>query len=326
MIRLSSRLVLLTALLILTSLAPVGMRRAAALQSPERRFPSRYILPGEAVFPEGVAANQVTGFFYVSSTTDGTIFRGHVLKEMTQVFLPGGQDGRTTAVGLALDRHHHRLFIVGGATGQVFIYNALTGALVASFDNQSEVTFLNDVDVAQSGEAYVTDSLDPVLYRVSATPAGGWTLDPWLDLTGTPIEYQEGFNLNGIVVTPNDKYLIVVQSNTGKLFRITIATQEVVEIDLDGESVPNGDGILLRGHTLYVVQNQDDQIAIVRLSGDFSGGEVISRETDPSFDFPTTIARAWGRLLVVNSQFDKPEEPDLPFNVSGLPLGRFAGN
>ena len=38
----------------------------------------RYMLPGEEVFPEGVAYQSDTGDFYVSSTTDGTIFRGNV--------------------------------------------------------------------------------------------------------------------------------------------------------------------------------------------------------------------------------------------------------
>src|SRR3712207_7035861 len=38
----------------------------------------RYVLPGEQVFPEGVAYQSDTGDFYVGSTTDGTVFRGNV--------------------------------------------------------------------------------------------------------------------------------------------------------------------------------------------------------------------------------------------------------
>jgi Cu-Zn family superoxide dismutase len=41
--------------------------------------------------------------------------------------------------------------------------------------------------------------------------------------------------------------------------------------------------------------------------------------TDKTFMFPTTAALAKGRLLVVNSQFDKRGgTPDLPFTVSSV--------
>ena len=115
----------------------------------------------------------------------------------------------------------------------------------------------------------------------------------------------------------------MVQYNTSKLFRIEIATKEVTEIDLGGATLTNGDGILLRGHTLYVVRNRDKQIVEVRLSADFLSGEMVSSTTDPSFAFPTTIAQANGRLLVVNSQFDKRGPgltPDLPFTVSSVKI------
>src|SRR5829696_3563361 len=96
--------------------------------------PTRYILPGNAVFPEGIAFEQSTGYFYVSSTQDGTIFRGTLAEEMTEVFLPGGQDGRTFVAGLEVD-DNGRLFAAGGATGMMFVYSTETGELLGSFDN-----------------------------------------------------------------------------------------------------------------------------------------------------------------------------------------------
>lgn len=48
-------------------------------------------------------------------------------------------------------------------------------------------------------------------------------------------------------------------------------------------------------------------------------GEVLARTTDPSFAFPTTLTDARGRLLVVNSQFNRRGpglSPTLPFTVS----------
>ncbi len=51
------------------------------------KLPDRYILPGNAVFPEGIAYQPRTGDFFVSSTTDGTIFRGNLRDKLARVFL-----------------------------------------------------------------------------------------------------------------------------------------------------------------------------------------------------------------------------------------------
>ncbi len=284
---------------------------------------NQYILPGDRVFPEGITYQRTTKDFFVSSTTDGTIFRGNLKQESADVFLPGGTDGRTTAVGLKVDARKNRLFVAGGNTGQIFVYNTHSGELLGKFNNHKASTFINDVAISPNGDAYFTDSLDPTLYKVSTNEANEIEFSPWLDFTDTELVYQSGFNLNGIAATYDGKYLIVVQSNTGKLFRIDIASQQVTEIDLGGERLNNGDGILLSSRRiLYVVRNQQELIVKVQLDEDFSRGTVVSSTTDSSIAYPTTIAQAKDRLLVVNSQFNRRGaglSPDLPFTVSSIP-------
>lgn len=285
---------------------------------------NRYILPGEAVFPEGIAYEATTNDFFVSSTTDGTIFRGSLESESADVFLPGGSDERTTVIGLNVD-DRGRLFVAGGNTGKIFVYDTHIGELLGKFNNGKVSTFINDVAISPSGDAYFTDSNDPTLYKVSTNQTNEIEFEAWLDLTDTIIQYQSGFNLNGIAVSNDGKYLIVVQSNTGKLFRIDIDSKEVTEIDLGGETLTNGDGILLSddGQILYVVRNQQQLIVLVQLSDDFSSGTVVDSTTNPTLAYPTTIAQAGERLLVVNSQFDRRGSgltPELPFTVSSIPL------
>jgi sugar lactone lactonase YvrE len=281
--------------------------------------PSSYALPGDAVFPEGVAFQKETGNFFVGSTTDGTVFRGHVKDPNATPFLAPGGDGRTFVTGMKVDKAG-RLYIAGAGTGLVFVYNAETGALIRSFTTGfTGPQFLNDLVIAKSGDVFITDSQRPVLYRIPADQvvpgAGQGTLDPWLDLSRI---YQPGFNLNGIVATKDGRFLIVVQSNTGALYRIRIDSKLLTQIDLGGETVA-GDGLALRGHTLYAVDRPN--IAKLKLSGDLTSGEVVSRTSDPSLRFPTTIAIARGRLLVVNSQFDKRGgTPELPFTVSSIKI------
>jgi hypothetical protein len=279
----------------------------------------RYVLPGEQVFPEGVAYQSDTGDFYVGSTTDGTVFRGNVEgdSKRTEVFLEPGTDGRETAIGMEVDAEG-RLFIAGGDTGEIFVYDTGSGDLVSrSSTPEAEATFLNDVAVTPEGDAYFTDSMRPVLFRVRATGEP----EPWLNFEGTPLEYEEGFNLNGIDATEDGRYLVAVQSNTGELFRIDTGSKEVVEIDLGGETLTNGDGLLLDGGTAYVLRNQQELVVPVELSGDYTSGEAGEGFTDPSFAYPTTMAKHRGRLLVVNSQFDRQGgEPELPFTVSDVEI------
>jgi Cu-Zn family superoxide dismutase len=296
----------------------------SALAAPATR---QYVLPGPAVFPEGIAFEESTGDFFVSSTTDGSILRANVADDTAHTFIAGGTDGRTTAIGVAVDRNN-RLFIAGGGTGSVWVYDSTTRDLLARFTTPAGTTFLNDVAIDRSGDAYVTDSLRPIIWRITAqavAAANGGTVaaEPWLDLTGTAITYQPGFNLNGIEATADGRSLVTVQSNTGALFRIDIATRTPSRIDLGGETVPAGDGLLLLGRTLYVAQNALGVIARIGLDGALTAGNVISRTGDPTLRFPTTIDFARGRLLVVNSQFNKRGPgltPELPFTVSSIPL------
>jgi len=286
-----------------------------------RNGSTRYVLPGNAVFPEGVAYQPSSGAYFVSSTTDGTIFRGTLREPAATVFLPPGGDGRTAATGLKVDSRG-RLFVSGAATGQMFVYDATTGGLLGKLSNGLTPTFINDVAVTSTGDAYFTDSLNPILFKVAADANGQYTLESWLDFTGTALTYQTGFNLNGITASEDGKYLIVVQSNTGKLFRIEVASKAVTEINLGGATVTSGDGILLSGNTLYVSRNQQGLIIKLQLSSDLASGSVVSSTTDPLLAYPTTLAWADGRLLVVNSQFNKRGpglQPVLPFTITSIP-------
>jgi sugar lactone lactonase YvrE len=290
-----------------------------------------FAIPGDAVFPEGVASDPRTGFFYVSSSADGTIFRGRAGRATLEVFLPGGADGRTAATGLKVDRHG-RLFVSGATTGQMWVYDTRTRALIRHFDTGLRAnTFINDVTITPAGDAFFTDSLTPVLWRVPAAAvrrASATVAAPqrFLDFTGTAVVFQTGFNLNGIWTANGGRQLVTVQSNTGKLFRIGVRDRSVAEIPVAGGPLTNGDGILLAGRTLLVARNVDQLIVTVRLDGGLRDGRVVAEFTDAALHTPTTLALAAGaRLLVVNSQFDRRGPgltPDLPFTVSSVPLER----
>jgi sugar lactone lactonase YvrE len=283
------------------------------------QLPKSYALPGNALFPEGLAYDRRTGDFYTGSVEDGTILRGNIFAPQAGVFSPAGADGRTAALGMETD--HRFLYVAGGATGTFWIYDTGNASLVAKLSNGlSTGTFVNDLVVTRSG-VFVTDSNAPYLWRVARGPDGKPVMEKWLDFTGTAFQYTTGFNANGIAATPDGRFLIVGASNTGKLYRIEIATKAVAEIGTGGADLTNADGIELVGHDLYVARNRLNLIVEVELADDWTSGEVDTSTTSPRFDFITAIAAAGDRLLVVNSQFEKrgtTTPPTLPFTVTSI--------
>jgi Cu-Zn family superoxide dismutase len=298
----------------------IGVSQTAAAQE---QGTVRYTFPAnDIVYPEGIAYHAGTGDFFVGSTIDGAVYRGNAWRGSRQLttFLAAGSDGRTDVRGMKVNPQG-QLFMAGGATGTMWMYDAVTGRLLSSFRNGIANSFINDVAIGPDGAAYFTDSNVPILYRIKPDAAGVFQFEFWRDLRDTPIQYGPGFNLNGIVVTPDGKYVITVQSNTGKLFRIATETKEVSEIALaGGDRMTNGDGLLLDGQTLYVVRNSLNLIVKLRLTPDYASGQQIGSFTDASFALTTTIARVGDRLLVVNSQFNRrmTNNPDLPFSISSV--------
>jgi sugar lactone lactonase YvrE len=306
------------------------VRRAAALcglilaslpaAAAARPMWDAYVLPTPPTqFPEGVSYDERSGRYYVSSQSNGAILTGFLERRKADILAEPGDAGRTSANGLDTDRKWRKLWVATGQLGRVDLLNPRSGATLRTF-SMAQGSYANDVAVTRRA-TYVTDSLQPTLWKVRAKQRANGA-QPWLDLTKTPIAYMTGFNLNGIEATRRGRTLIAVQSNTGQLWRISTRSKRVREIMLrDGERVTNGDGLVLRGRTLYVVRNAQEEIVKVRLAKSLATGRIVRRITRSSFAFPTTADIARGRMLVVNSQFDRRgagQAPDLPFTLSSI--------
>ncbi|MEX2534391.1 MAG: PQQ-dependent dehydrogenase, methanol/ethanol family [Trueperaceae bacterium] len=290
-------------------------------------------LPGENIFPEGIVHQQEDGTLYVGSSVDGAIYWGNPDSDELTVFVEG-ESSIDAAFGMAID-DMDRLWVVGGPTGMIGVFDSESGETLATMEAPpaDNGTFLNDVVAAPDGYVYITDSARPVLFRAQASESEVGELEGWLDLSDTPIDYGgegEGppaTNLNGIVVTDDGNYLITVDMNDGKLYRVDLHDQEVSEIDLNGESVMNGDGLIIDGQMLYVVRLTENEVVTVELADDYSSGTVEARFTDPSLQWPATAALIDDRLYLVNTQFNRQEQgdPELPFTVASVPISLVQG-
>jgi hypothetical protein len=268
--------------------------------------------PDPAGNPEGVAFDKRSKAFFVSITADGAIYRGMLGGDTVSPFIAGGA-GRA-AVGLEVRRG--KLYVAGGATGSITVYDLASGQTVATFQTGTG-GFLNDVVVTGRGDVFVTDSFRPTLWHVTAAQVRAGSGTPQaLDVSAIP--YDAGFNLNGIVAK-GSRRLVVVDSNSGELFRIDLSEDgsTIREIDqVEGATVPGGDGLLLDRGRLVVVQGDPAQLSFVKLRGGARRATLQRTQTSDKLRGPSSVDRAKGLYLVVNADFGTSQRP---FTVAGLP-------
>jgi sugar lactone lactonase YvrE len=284
--------VVLAALLVITP--------GVAAASPA--FPTTIDLPN-GFQPEGIAIGPGP-VAYFGSLADGRIYRADLRTGRGRVISEGPG---TPSVGLKTDQKG-RLYVAGGAAGNARVIDTRTGEVLASYQLTTAAAFVNDVALA-GGSAWFTDSVNQQLYRLTGGTA---TTVP---ITGDLV-YGEGFNANGIAPTPDGKALLVVQSNTGKLFRVGFdGRSTLVELDYP---LTNGDGLLLSGRTLYVVQNRLNTVAVLHLDRHATRAVLKKTLTDERFDVPTTVAAFGNRLYLPNARFGTTPGPDVEYQVIAI--------
>lgn len=302
--------ILLGLVLVLTAaIAPVAAHGGKGAGS---HLPARIDLP-DGFQPEGIESWGT--HLYAGSLANGAIWKADARTGKGRVLVPGvsGQ----VAVGLHLD-HWGRLWVAGGPNQTIRVYSVRTGHLLRTYTFPT-TGFLNDLDIARNA-VYATDSVNQ---QLAVVPLGHWgKLPPSSAATTLPlsgdIQYTTGFNANGIAARHGS--LILVQSNTGLLFRVNPQTGEAKTIDTGGYSVSFGDGLEVHGRTLYVVRNQLNLVAVLRLSNDSKRARLVGEITSPDLAVPTTATTTLGALWVVNARFDTPPTPTTAYWITRLPL------
>ena len=280
-------------------LALTGLLAALMIAAPVAAaspFPTRIQLP-LGWMPEGITAGD-DNTIYVGSMAGGGVWAGDVRTGQGDVLV---QPWGGAAVGVDFEAGANRLWVAGGTTGTVRVYDATSGDLLEAY-SFSPAGFLNDLVVADDA-VYVTDSRNAWLDVIPLGPDGALP-DP-ADVTMLPLDgitFEPGFNTNGIVFTRG--WLLVVDSFTGGLFRVDPATGQATEVSTGGASVANGDGLELRGSTLYVVRNASQVVEVFRLGPGLTSATPLGQITDEdNLSVPTTAAFQAGALWVVNARF-----------------------
>ncbi|WP_137990355.1 superoxide dismutase [Streptomyces vilmorinianum] len=296
--------------------APLG--GAAHAAAPGGRWPTRFLLPA-GFRPEGITIGH-SPCAYFGSLANGDVYKASLATGQGRIISTGpGTDNPT--VGLKIDRAERRLFLAGGWGRAIRVADARSGALQKNFTGLgAENSMVNDVILTPEA-AWFTDSYRPQLYRLALDRSGAPAGVPVTVPLGGDWAQGPDFTANGIERTPDGRALLVVNTflDGGTLMRVDPGTAVARAVDLGGLKIPRGDGLLLLGRTLYVVQQALNQIDVIRLNDAGTRGTAVARITDDSFRIPTTAA-AWGeRIYLPNARFDVEPAPDTEYDVVSVP-------
>lgn len=269
------------------------------------------------VYPETVVYDSRKHQLLFGSMRNGGVFALTATGQSTQLV----NDVRLRSVlGIAIDQLHHRLLVLTSDLGvsvrtvtaeqrkfaAVGIYDLHSGRPI-DFVNLSNLKpenphLANGIAVDSMGNAYISDSFSPIIYRV--------------DMGGHPeimVEDERfignGINLNGVVVHP-DGYLIVAHKSKGVLFKIPLhSPHQVSEIDI-AATLPGADGLLLTdSRSLVLVANEVDTdktnaAFVLSSKDDWKTAQIDKRE--PLGDvYPTTAVVVDEQIYVLHSQLKR---------------------
>ena len=269
-----------------------------------------------------VGANSLSSLFgeaffgipHELSLLAGAIYKGNLRTGEGAILVP--PTGKPVS-GLSYDPRTDYLYAAtgfgdlstGSFTGQgVIVYDASSGDVIA------EITFgdgigivINDCLVTRTG-VYCTDSINPDLYKVVLENGGRLPSTPVFEVIPMPgFAMGDGFNANGLVGDFDGRQLVIVNINSGVLYLVDTESGEASPLEIEGaeQLFPDGDGLYLDGRTLYILQNFQNKVAVVQLSGDLTGGSFIRNipgEGAPNpLNIATTIIGFGNSLYAINT-------------------------
>ena len=290
--------------------APVVARHDANRAPLERsRVVARFA--DSTLWPEGMDFDPRTRRYYVASVRNRTIVEVTATGS-TREILPRGAKGVAAILGVRVDTARGVLWATtssvrasgddGAPVAALLRVRIADGAIERRWDlaptTDGAAHTLGDLAVGPRGDVYVTDSTDPVLYRLRS---GADTLER----ITSPLFYS----LQGVAPSADGRALYLADYSHG-LLRVDLTTGRVARVaDAPHTTTVGCDGIALDRGAIVAVQNGVAPPRIVRFELDSAGtrvtrADVLDRAT--LADEPT-IGAVVGRefVYVANSQWDK---------------------
>lgn len=290
-----------------------------------------YTLGSPTSLPEGVAFDPKSRRFIATGLFGGQITAIDAATGEEKVFFTS-TGGPSQYSGVKVDVDRGRVWVCASdlqqGRGGVLVLDADTGEQRHWFD-LARGGLCNDVCIDDEGVAYITDSFQPVIYRVDLRDgsAGEFVRDEQMSAG------MGRFGLNGIAVTPDGEHIIGGFTSPSKLFVLSRrAPGRVREVVLTGDPFSRehdphftgADGLIFVDDKLYVVHDGGVQ-QVTFSAADYSEG-VVRSALAPEAGL-TTATVADGALYVIKADVLRVahmrQAPNLPFKIYRFPLDRF---
>jgi sugar lactone lactonase YvrE len=289
----------------------------AGAKKGSKAIPDRIDFTVPSLYPEGISLDDKNNRFLVTSLTTGNIgavaFDG-TYSVFSQEPVPGA------AIGLEIDEARKRVLVAVsnpalGNVAQLAVYDLRTGELLQLVNlleaGGGTTNFANDIALDPQGNAYVTNSFSPVIYKVD--PSGNVSVF----FENSEFATRPGqFGFNGIAYQ-NSGFLIVGFSAQNKLIRIPVNNPSAyTEVQLDAP-VQGPDGLLVSkdGKQLVVVSNAGGsaagRVSFFASKDKFQTGTLTENfPTGPVF--PTTATGDGKSVYVLYAYLNTLFNPVLP--------------
>lgn len=243
-------------------------------------LPDLISIASPGLYPEGIEWDAAHERFLVSSLTQGGIFEvradGEPVRFITDEQIP-------SSVGIQIDAAHNRLLVVSSDT-RLFLDPTLPSfAALAAYDLETgERLFLtdlaavtefhpnvaNDVAVDADGNAYVTDTFAPVIYRVDMEGQAS------IFVQDDRLSGQGAAGMNGIDYHPDGFLLVPMMLGQG-FYKIPVSdpsAMTAVEID---QPIVGADGVILTDDgRLIIVSGQTGTVIALRSEDEWASAVI----------------------------------------------------
>lgn len=234
------------------------------------------------LYPEGLTWDPSAQHFIVGSQHHRTIHSVSDAAVVETLISDPTLPQNATILGLAIDSIHNRLLALVHSAAPLPPFNALAAydlrsrrrVFLSLLDDETPGVITikrhvaNDVAVDFNGNAYVTNSAGNFIWKVDKDgEASVFSRSPVFSESPLAVDPDAPFSecgLNGIAYVSKG-YLLAVQSNTGKMFKVNaddgLARRVLLTEDLvwaDGIAV-RSDGVVLvvSHHTLWFIKSHD---------------------------------------------------------------------
>ncbi|KAL1338592.1 hypothetical protein HN51_033213 [Arachis hypogaea] len=257
------------------------------------------------LFPEGLAWDSKGQHFLVGSLRHRTISAVSDAGVVETLISDPSLPENVTVLGLSVDSRNNRVLAVLHALKPLPPFNALAAydlrsgqrlflSLLSSADNGesdgSDDAIANDVTVDFKGNAYVTNSAGNFIWKVNDKGEAS-ILSNSRRFTEHPVDREAWYSfcgLNGIGYVSNG-YLLVVQSNTGKMFKVD-AEDGTARLVLLNDDLIGADAVALRSDGVVLVVSPVAGKLWFLKSNDGWGEAVVFDQIDLDLEgYPTSV-------------------------------------